>query len=236
MVLLYFADIFGKPGRKAVRHVLPELKEKYKPDFLIGNAENLAGGKGINKRTFNEMCEMGFDLLTSGNHIWDNKEVLSLFETTDRILRPANFPEPPRERCPGRGHILLEKNGHSLLVINLMGRVFMDDIECPFIEVDRILAGPASPGVGCGAPHLEGARRNQHHLEASAVVPHPPRAAGGDDRCAQPGIGDDARVGFRFERGGPCRYVVAGARPPTGKQDAHVGTVDDAVAVNVAAA
>jgi metallophosphoesterase (TIGR00282 family) len=145
MVLLYFADIFGKPGRKAVRHVLPELKEKYRPDFIIGNAENLAGGKGINKRTFNEMREMGFDLLTSGNHIWDNKEVLSLFETTDRILRPANFPEPPRERCPGRGHVLLEKNGHSLLVINLMGRVFMDDIECPFIEVDRILAQQRNP-------------------------------------------------------------------------------------------
>ncbi|MFM8270113.1 MAG: YmdB family metallophosphoesterase, partial [Pseudomonadota bacterium] len=103
-------------------------------------AENLAGGKGINKRSFNEMCDLGFDVLTSGNHIWDNKEVLSLFETTDRILRPANFPEPPRERCPGRGHLLLEKNGHSLLVINLMGRVFMDDIECPFIEADRILA------------------------------------------------------------------------------------------------
>jgi len=145
MVILYFGDIFGKPGRQAIRKVLPELQSKFKPDFLIGNAENLAGGKGVNKRTFHEMCEMGFDALTSGNHIWDNKEVLSLFETNDRLIRPANFPEPPRERCPGRGQILLEKNGHSLLLINLMGRVFMDAIECPFIEVDRILAQQRKP-------------------------------------------------------------------------------------------
>ena len=109
MVILYFGDIFGKPGRQAIRKVLPDLQSKFRPDFLIGNAENLAGGKGVNKRTFNEMREMGFDALTSGNHIWDNKEVLSLFETNDRLIRPANFPEPPRERCPGRGHILLEK-------------------------------------------------------------------------------------------------------------------------------
>jgi len=145
MVVVYFGDIFGKPGRKAIRHVLPDIMQKHKPDFLIGNAENLAGGKGVNKRSFNEMRELGFDLLTSGNHIWDNKEVLSLFETTDRIIRPANFPEPPRERCPGKGHLLLEKNGERLLVINLMGRVFMDAIECPFIEADRILAQQRSP-------------------------------------------------------------------------------------------
>ncbi|NBV51427.1 YmdB family metallophosphoesterase [bacterium] len=140
MVVLYFGDVFGKPGRRAIKQVLPNIIQQHQPDFMIANAENLAGGKGVNKRTFNEMREMGFDCLTSGNHIWDNKEVLSLFETTDRLIRPANFPEPPRERCPGKGHLLLEKNGLQLMVINLMGRVFMDAIECPFIEVDRILA------------------------------------------------------------------------------------------------
>jgi|694.fasta_scaffold144706_3 metallophosphoesterase (TIGR00282 family) len=145
MVVLYFGDIFGKPGRRAIRQALPELIQKHKPDFIIGNAENLAGGKGVNKRTYHEMMEMGFDVLTSGNHIWDNKDVLSLFETTEKLIRPANFPEPPRERCPGRGHVLVEKNGHSLLVINLMGRVFMDSIECPFIEADRILAQHRTP-------------------------------------------------------------------------------------------
>lgn len=145
MVVLYFGDIFGRPGRGAIRKVLNDIREKHAPDFIVGNAENLAGGKGVNRRTFNEMRDMGFDILTSGNHIWDNKEVLSLFETTDRLIRPANFPEPLRERCPGKGHLLLEKNGHSLLVINLMGRVFMDSIECPFIEVDRILAQQRSP-------------------------------------------------------------------------------------------
>ncbi|NBX92725.1 MAG: TIGR00282 family metallophosphoesterase [Proteobacteria bacterium] len=145
MVVLYFGDIFGKPGRRAIKQILPDLKQKYQPDFILGNAENLAGGKGINKRTYHEMMEMGFDLLTSGNHIWDNKEVLSLFETNAKLIRPSNFPDSPRERCPGKGRFLLEKNGFSLLVINLMGRVFMDSIECPFIEVDRVLAQQRSP-------------------------------------------------------------------------------------------
>jgi metallophosphoesterase (TIGR00282 family) len=140
MVILFFADIFGKPGRKAVITALPELKQRYRPDFILGNVENLAGGRGINRKTFQQMVDQGFHGFTSGNHIWDNKEVLSLMENDDRLVRPANYPTTPAAPCPGRGFTLLRSGDHSLFVANLLGRVFMDSLDCPFQAIDRILA------------------------------------------------------------------------------------------------
>ena len=139
MVVLAFADIFGKAGRRAVAAALPDLKATYFPDIIIGNAENLAGGRGVNKRTFQEMIEMGFHGLTSGNHIWDNREVLTFIDNEERLLRPANFPSPPGLPCPGRGFGVIRNGDKRLFVINVMGRVFMDAIDCPFAAVDRIL-------------------------------------------------------------------------------------------------
>jgi len=141
MVILYFGDIFGRPGRKAVAKALPDLRAQYSPDFIIGNAENLAGGRGVNRRTFQEMVSLGFHGLTSGNHIWDNREVYALMEQDDRILRPANYPSPSDDlRCPGKGFKVFRGGGKALLVVNVLGRVFMDAVECPFGAVDRILA------------------------------------------------------------------------------------------------
>lgn len=139
MVILFFADIFGKPGRRAVAQALPDLRARYAPDFILGNAENLAGGRGVNRRTFHEMMELGFHGFTSGNHIWDNKEVLPLLEGESRLLRPANYPDVPGEKCPGRGFGVFRSGDKGLFVINLMGRVFMDAIDDPFQTVDRIL-------------------------------------------------------------------------------------------------
>lgn len=135
MTVLYFGDIFGRPGRYAIRMALPNLKEKYRPDFIIGNAENLSGGRGVNKKSYREMMELGFHCLTSGNHIWDNKDVYTLFEAESYLLRPANYPAP----CPGSGAELISANGKSLVVINLMGRLFMDPIDCPFQAADEIM-------------------------------------------------------------------------------------------------
>ena len=140
MVILFFADIFGKPGRKAIARALPDLKSKYAPDFIIGNAENLAGGRGINRRTFQEMIDLGFHGFTSGNHIWDNREALPIFENDTRLIRPANYPNPPGAPCPGRGYSIFRSGEKELFVINVMGRVFMDSIDCPFQAVDRILS------------------------------------------------------------------------------------------------
>ncbi len=139
MVILYFADIFGRPGRAAIRKSLPDLLEKYKPDFVIANAENLAGGRGVNKKCFNEMMGLGFHLLTSGNHIWDNKEIFAIMASDTRILRPLNWLSPESDPCPGKGFTIIENNGKKLAVINLMGRVFMDAIDCPFSAVNEAL-------------------------------------------------------------------------------------------------
>ncbi len=139
MVVLAFADIFGKPGRKAVAAALPELKQKYKPDFIAANVENLAGGRGVNRKTLNELKDLGFNIFTLGNHIWDNKEVYQLLESEENLFRPANFPDSMDSKCPGRGYGAVEANGHRLFVVNLMGRVFMDILDCPFNKVEWIL-------------------------------------------------------------------------------------------------
>lgn len=139
MKILYFGDIFGKPGRKAVALALPGLKAKYQPDIIMGNVENLAGGRGVNKKTLGELIDLGFHGFTSGNHIWDNKEVYYLFDTEPRLLRPANYPSLPDCPCPGSGYGILKNDDQQLIVINLMGRIFMDAIDCPFAAVDRVL-------------------------------------------------------------------------------------------------
>jgi len=140
MVILFFGDIFGKTGRKAIASELPKLKKQYAPDFIIGNVENLAGGRGVNIKTLNEMTSLGFHGFTSGNHIWDNKEVLQIFEFETRLLRPANYPSPKGEPCPGSGRGVFVSGNKKLMVINLIGRVFMDSVDCPFQAADQILS------------------------------------------------------------------------------------------------
>lgn len=137
--VLLFADVFGKPGRRAVAAALPDLLKEWNPDFLFANAENLAGGRGVNHKTFREMMSMGFDAMTTGNHVWDNREVFQILDDDRRLLRPANFPDPADSPCPGSGHAVFKKNGKSVALVNLIGRVFMDDAECPFAAADWIL-------------------------------------------------------------------------------------------------
>lgn len=141
MVILCFGDIFGRPGRQAVAASLDDLKHRYNPDFIIGNAENLAGGKGVNRRTWEEMLRLGFDAFTSGNHIWDNREAISILEHDGRLIRPANYPDIPGDPCPGRGYTEIKSDaGHELFLVNVMGRTFMDPLDCPFAAVEKCLA------------------------------------------------------------------------------------------------
>jgi metallophosphoesterase (TIGR00282 family) len=139
MIVLFFGDIFGKPGRRAIARALPDLIEKHSPDFIFGNIENLAGGKGVNKKAFNEMLSMGFHGFTSGNHIWDNKEVYSILETDTRLVRPANYPDFPGMPCPGSGHAVFESKGKKICIANFMGRVFMESTDCPFQAAQKFL-------------------------------------------------------------------------------------------------
>ena len=129
MKVLFIGDIVGKPGRRAVRELLPQLVDTYKVEFVIGNAENAAGGLGINPRISRELLGYGIDVLTSGNHVWKDREIVDFLNRERCLLRPANYPGNP----PGRGSILWENSsGLKIGIINLEGRVFMKNLDDPF--------------------------------------------------------------------------------------------------------
>lgn len=136
--VLLLGDIVAKPGRKALAAVLPELKKQYAPNLTIANAENIAHGIGATEKTINEARAAGVDFFTSGNHIWSKKDVVALLDAPEPIIiRPANYPEG----APGVGARRIDVNGTPVLVVNLQGRVFMDQqLDCPFRALDRILA------------------------------------------------------------------------------------------------
>jgi len=130
--ILFIADVFGGPGRKAVGALLPGLRKEKKVDFCILNAENAAGGFGLTIELAEEFLELGADMLTTGNHIWDRKEIYPHLESRRDILRPLNYPPNNPGRGAGVYHL---KDGRAVAVINLEGRVFMRDLDCPFRTV-----------------------------------------------------------------------------------------------------
>lgn len=135
MRILMIGDIVGRAGRKALRIFLPKLREELKPHLIIANGENASGGFGLTEKVKEEILNLGVDVITLGNHAWDNKEIYSFLEEEERVLRPANYPP----KTPGRGSMELIVNGRRVLFINLLGRVFMDPVDCPFRALDLIL-------------------------------------------------------------------------------------------------
>jgi metallophosphoesterase (TIGR00282 family) len=146
MKILFVGDIVGKPGRAAVRHFVPVMREKHGLDLCIGNSENSAGGAGITPDSADELLAAGLDLLTSGNHTFAKREIVPYLDRPGSLqLRPANYPD-----APGRGHaVLTTRSGQRLGVINLEGRVFMKPLECPFRTADRLIAQLRDEGVRC---------------------------------------------------------------------------------------
>jgi len=135
MKFLIMGDIIGRIGRRTLKEILPKLKKEYSPDFIIANGENLAGGFGITKKVLKEILDLGVDVVTSGNHIWDKKEVFEFIDEEERLLRPANYPP----LAPGRGYGIYKVEDKKVAVINLMGRVFMGiPLDCPFRKFDDI--------------------------------------------------------------------------------------------------
>jgi metallophosphoesterase (TIGR00282 family) len=129
MNILFIGDIVGKPGRHITSNLLPVLKERYKIDYTIANGENAAGGYGITPDIARALIDMGIDFITTGNHIWEHKEIIPYLSTTNTIIRPLNI----SVSAPGKGFDILSKPGlPALAVINLIGRVFMPPAECPF--------------------------------------------------------------------------------------------------------
>jgi 2',3'-cyclic-nucleotide 2'-phosphodiesterase len=134
--LIFVADVVASPGRRALEQVLPALRERHEPDFVVVNGENSAGGVGITERIARGIFELGVDVITLGNHAYRHSEVYPYLDQEQRIIRPANYPK----RDPGRGHTIVEKNGMRLGVVNLAGTVFLDSARSPFAEADALLA------------------------------------------------------------------------------------------------
>lgn len=133
MLVLMIGDVIGSPGRQAISRLLPVLRQQYGVDVVIANAENVAGGIGVTPSTAKELLDAGADVLTSGNHIWAHKEIIPYLDSEMPILRPLNYPPG----IPGKGYIVNRK----YMVVNLLGRVFMGNFDCPFRAMDQILAG-----------------------------------------------------------------------------------------------
>jgi hypothetical protein len=137
MRILFVGDIVGRSGRMIVYERLPGLIRDWKLDLVVINGENAAGGFGITETIYRELIDAGADAVTLGNHAWDQKEALVFIERAPRLIRPINYPPG----TPGRGAAMVEaKNGANALVINAMGRVFMDPLEDPFAAIERELA------------------------------------------------------------------------------------------------
>jgi metallophosphoesterase (TIGR00282 family) len=136
MRVLILGDTVGRPARRAISELLPSLIAREAIQLVIANAENAAGGMGVDINSAQELFSSGIDVLTSGNHIWKKKEIYSYFDTHDNLLRPANYPEG----APGRGWIEWQGGtGRRAFIVNIQGRVFMNAVDDPFRCVDRLL-------------------------------------------------------------------------------------------------
>ena len=139
---MVIGDIIGKPGRQAVVHALPPMRTELDLDLVIANGENLAAGAGLTARLAEELLANGVDVITSGNHIWDKREVYEYLDSDRPVLRPLNYPDD----APGRGWLLHHlPDGDQVAVINAMGRVFMNQLDSPFAAMDALLDGAAEP-------------------------------------------------------------------------------------------
>jgi len=139
MRLLFIGDIVGKPGTSAIKEILPVLVSEYNVEFIIANAENAANGLGLTRKVALDLFDSAIDILTSGNHIWDKRNIVSFIKKEPRLLRPANFPDG----VPGKGSIVVKTaSGEKIGILNLSGRVFMGALDCPFQtamrEIDQL--------------------------------------------------------------------------------------------------
>jgi hypothetical protein len=213
--VLMIGDVIGKPGRQAVEAILPALRDERSIDFVTANGENLAGGMGLTASTAEALFAHGVDVITSGNHIWDKREIYESLERDERILRPLNY---GTTGVPGRGWGLYHAlDGTELAVINLQGRTYMQPIENPFLEADRLLeeAGEPLPPVRLVDFHCEITSEKTAlgvHLDGrvSAVVGTHTHVPTADDRILPNGTAYQSDLGMT----GPV-YSVIGFNPAT---------------------
>ena len=228
MLLLAIGDIVGKPGREAVKQLLPGLKNEFGVDIVVANGENMAHGRGLTSATANEVLAAGVDVLTSGNHVWAQREFLACLDNDEMpVLRPLNYPPG----VIGRGHLLCQGR---LVVVNLIGRTFLAEVDCPFRAMDALLENLQGPPTVIVDFHAEATSEKMalgRYLDGrvSAVVGTHTHVATADDRILPGGtayvtdlgmtgpinsiIGDDIdNVLNRFLYGLPHRMAVAEGR------------------------
>lgn len=138
MKILMVGDIVGSPGRKAFKRIVSALKQQGSADFVVANAENSAGGRGLTPELAEELILAGADVLTLGDHTWDQKKLRGYLDSEQRVLRPLNFPPG----CPGHGVVTLETAWGAISIANLVGRVFMSPCDCPFRTIDELFREP----------------------------------------------------------------------------------------------
>ncbi len=134
--ILFFGDMVGKPGRNAVKEYLQSFAPEEKPDFVIANVENASHGFGLTEKNYNELSSYGIDCMTSGNHIWDKKDIFNYIEQADKLVRPMNYPEGAK----GLGSRIFDCGEYKIGVINLLGRVFTTLVDDPFRLVESEIA------------------------------------------------------------------------------------------------
>lgn len=229
MRLLFIGDVVGQPGREAVKALLPALVARYEVDFAIANGENAAGGMGITAAVAEELLQAGVDVLTTGNHVWRQRDALRLLEQEPRVLRPANYPPG----APGRGaEVYQTEHSGPIGVLNLLGRTFMQPLDCPFRAADReIEALRGRTSVIIADIHAEATSEKLAmgwYLDgrASAVIGTHTHVQTADERVLPQGTAYITDVGMtgprdsvlgvrvegivqRFLSGLPCRFEVA---------------------------
>lgn len=151
MRILMVGDLVGAPGRRVLSEALPRLRESIGVDFAVVNAENAAGGKGITLKIANSLFDVGADVITLGDHAWDQKELVGQVDQESRLLRPLNF----APGCPGRGTVKIDTAFGPVRVTQVIGRVFMKPNDCPFRAMDRLLAEPDDARVHLVDVHAE---------------------------------------------------------------------------------
>ncbi|HCG05167.1 MAG TPA: metallophosphoesterase, partial [Desulfovibrio sp.] len=159
-------DIVGKPGRQALKELLPALRREHAPDVVIANGENASGGIGLTAETLRELLGMGIDILTTGNHVWKHRDLYGPLDKEPRLLRPANYPAG----APGRGLGVYDlPGGHRLAVLNLCGTTYMDPLDCPFRTAETLLAQlEAADGGATGGSPAPAVRIVDFHAEATS--------------------------------------------------------------------
>jgi 2',3'-cyclic-nucleotide 2'-phosphodiesterase len=144
MNIIFLGDIFGRPGRRLIRELLPGLIDRHMVDLVVANVENASGGLGVTIKAAEELLGHGIDVMTSGNHLFRHREIYDYLNNEPRMIRPANFPDP----SPGRGAAMVNTAaGIHVGVVNVLGRIFMKPLDCPFRAADREIAGLKAKGV-----------------------------------------------------------------------------------------